>query len=439
MTLAQWFETLALLAYLAALASVPSILLRRQGQPTAALAWLLALFILPGLGTVAWILIGRTRLDAVRLKAEAGSNDMASSVLRTAESEVKLLVDGRNAFPAMEQAIQAAEQSIEVCFYIWRDDVTGRRFRDLLAAKARGGVVVRILVDAFGSPWFRGAFVKPLEDAGADLRLFFPHRWFRRHPVVNFVNHRKLVVVDERLAFTGGMNVGDEYANDWRDLMVQVEGPAVGAMRSIFASDWAMATGESIPCAPLQLVDQKDVRCAVVNGGPDRRMAWIHLSFFQAFVAAQRRIWIATPYFIPSESLATALGTAALGGVDVRLVVPENNNHLLALWAGRSYYPSLLQAGVRIFEYQGPMLHAKALLVDERLGSVGTANVDARSFRLSFELCLFVFDATLNEELAAWHEELQVQSQEVNADTFRQRPAGMALVEAIANLAAPLM
>jgi cardiolipin synthase len=476
--IAQWLEGLVfLLLQTLAVLSVPSVLLRRRSRPMAKLSWLLALFAVPGIGVLAWWLIGRTHLMRKRRRRAASERAYAEqcdklprtetgtsfdylvpiralgrSIFTSVANRVTLLVNGEEAFPAMERAIRSAEHSINLLFYIFKPDATGRRLRDLLIERARAGVRVRVLVDAQGSSGFTSRFARPLQEAGAKVAWFLPSKFANlAKPRVNFVNHRKILVVDGAVGFTGGMNIGDEYALHWQDMMVQVEGGAVEALQHVFLEDWYFATEElveelmplrsvrtSVPAPAPKGRISDDAACAVVASGPDSE-AWIHDAYFAALAQARKRIWIATPYFIPSPSLLMALRTSANRGVDVRIVVPATADVPLVSWASRSFYPQLLEAEARIFEYQGEVLHAKAWLVDDRLSSVGTANVDSRSFRLSFEvICLFLCD-DLNQGLAIWHAGLVSNSREVTLKSVRDQSAGQKLLESAANLLSPLL
>jgi cardiolipin synthase len=460
-----WFAPVALLSQLIAALTIPSVLLRRQGQPRAALAWLLMMFALPAVGVVAWWALGRTSMVRKRRKRAARAQAFADrygpapsepcatfdgllpagalgdSIFTSRGNVVDLLFDGSTAFPAMEKAILRAERTVHVMFYIFRNDETGRRFRELLAARARAGVRVRVLIDAWGSPSFTGKFSDPLRAAGASVAAFLPSHFMPLlAPRFNFANHRKVVVVDDRAAFLGGMNVGDEYALEWRDVMARIEGPAARALDHVFLDDWYFASHENVdlPERPPPVPVDGGADCAVVASGPDRA-SYIHDAYFILFTRADHRIWIVTPYFIPSDALATALRTAAGRGVDVRLVLPSISDVNVVKHAARSYYPELLSSGVKIYEYQGPMIHAKAFLVDMDISCVGSANVDTRSFRLNFEIGCFISDRAKSEEVTRWYEALLERSHRVTLAEARGRSTGEKLLESAAHLFSPLL
>jgi cardiolipin synthase len=422
------------------------------------------MFALPAVGVVAWWLIGRTsivrkrrkRADRARAFAERYGpvhteacaafdgllppRAIGDSIFTSHGNGVELLFDGASAFPAMERAIASAQRTVHVMFYIFHDDATGRRFRELLAERARAGVTVRVLIDAWGTPRFTGKFSDPLRKAGASVAAFLPSHFMPLlAPRFNFANHRKVVVVDDRVAFLGGMNVGDEYALHWRDVMARLEGPAARALDHVFLDDWYFASKEDVPLPErLPLTKPGRTDCAIVVSGPDRAQ-YIHDAYFILFTRANQRIWIVTPYFIPSDALATALTTAAGRGVDVRVLLPSTSDVSVVKHAARSFYSDLMSGGVKIYEYQGPMLHAKAFLVDEDIGSVGSANVDTRSFRLNFEVGCFLSDVEASARMTSWYEELLAHSHEVTLDEVRHRSTRARLLESAAHLFSPML
>jgi cardiolipin synthase len=468
-----------LVADVVALLTIPSVLLRRRGRPLAALSWLLAILAIPVLGVAAWWLLGRTHLHRLkRKKRKSDANLSARSTARLARqvspaetrladilpfarrsdaledgvfaltdgNQVELLVDGREAFPAMTAAIQEAKRSIHAMFYIWEPDQAGKTFRDQLARKAREGVRVYVLVDAVGSPATHGSFLSPLREAGAQVATFLPVRFRPWAPTFNFRNHRKLLVVDEEVAFAGGMNIGNDYEKVWRDLAVAVRGPAVAQLYGVFLEDWFFTTGEDLGAGVSR---DKTVRreegqaagasCAIIASGPDCQESRLHDAFFLAISQARERVLLATPYFIPSHEIFAALRAAGQRGVDVQIMVPEKCDVLLAGLAARSYYLRLIKEGVRLFEYTDGMLHAKALIVDDWLSVLGSANVDNRSFRLNFELACLVSSTALNSRVAEFFESARRRSREINLASVNDRPRRLVLAESLAHLLSPLL
>lgn len=460
-----WFGSITAFSELLALMTIPSVLLRRQGQPRAALSWLLAMFAIPALGVVAWWAIGRTHIERKKKKivdskreswerrgtphSEVGTpfdgllppRALGDSIFATSGNDVRILFEGSQAFAELHAAVEAAKKTIHVQFYIFRDDSTGRAFRELLVKKAREGLTVRVLVDAWGTPRFAGRFSDPLRAAGARVAAFLPSRFQPiLAPRLNFANHRKVVTIDEELGFVGGMNVGDEYAKEWIDVMALIRGPAVRALDHVFLDDWDFASDEEVTHKEFDRPPpQGSAVCAVLSSGPDRDAYYIHDAYFILFTHADERIWIVTPYFIPSDAISTALRTAADRGVDVRLILPSASDIPIVKHAARSYYLDLLRGRVRIYEYEGPMLHAKAFVIDRETCAVGSANVDARSFRLNFEVsCVFKDEAT-TDDISIWCKGLLARSHEVTLEECMNRSTGEKLLESAAHLLSPLL
>jgi cardiolipin synthase len=472
------WDVLLLCNYVLALLSVPSVLLARRGNPHAAVSWLLALFALPYVGVFLWWAMGRTHLRRKRKKRRRAAQKVGAQLAKvreerprispadwnlmpisripkddlnwvfppTAGNRVDLLVDAEEYFPAMENAMRQAKHHIHVMFYIWHDDAAGARVRDLLIEKAREGVEVRVLCDALGSPSMRKAVMNPLRDAGGQVAASLPITFFVRQQYVNFRNHRKLVLVDGRVAIIGGFNIGDEYMGSWHDTAIQIEGPAVDQIQEVFVDDWYFAVGEDVTKSKYfgrwqeTLASEKDSpACAVVASGPHTITNSLHDAFFIAITRANKRVWITTPYFIPDPAILTALRTAVYRGVDVRVLVPEQSDQRLVRLASRSYYPQLLESGVRIYEYIPAILHSKTILFDDELSVVGSANIDIRSFKLNFELSCFINDARLAQELAKLFEKDVKDSRTIKLADLEKRSLPAKLLEAAAHLFSPLL
>ena len=266
---------------------------------------------------------------------------------------------------------------------------------------------------------------------------------------VNLRNHRKIVVVDGEIAYTGGFNVGDEYRGGvmpgiggWRDVHLRIEGPAAAELQRVFFQDWAFATGEPIDPTtyfPREFAARGDATVAVVPSGPDTRTEAIHRLFFGAIVGAEREVHVTTPYFVPTESLMVAMELAAMRGVDVKLMLPGRSNHRVTFHAGRSFYDQLLEAGVELREYQPGIVHAKTLVVDGRVALVGSANMDLRSFRLNFEVHTLVHDQTTATALRASFDEYLSASRRVALEPWRQRSWHLRVKEGAARLVSPLL
>lgn len=479
--LSAW-TALLLAAETLALLTLPSVLLARRGQPQAALSWTLALVAAPFLGVIAWWLIGRSHLKRKRrrrtragweirkgfaylrpgpqLLDPAAREAFGGIIRRLPEEEsygvfqpvggnrVEVLTDGAQTYARMEQAIAGAAHHLHLLFYTFEPDATGRRFRDLLVARARAGVEVRLLLDAMGSSRTRTGFLRPLQEAGGQVAFFAPVKFMRRSLSLNFRNHRKILVADGHLAYTGGLNVGDAYTRDWRDAGLMLTGPVATQLQEVFLEDWYFATGQNLADpAYLRWCGLPDcpqdagpgATCAVVAGGPDTAHNLTHDTFFLALTRARERIWITTPYFIPDPSIQAALRTAVYRGVDVRLLVPRRSDLPWTRLAGRSYFPDLLRSGVRIWEYLPRILHGKTWVFDGDFCAAGSANLDTRSFKLNFEATCFVRDAATNARMAELFTSDLAHSEEVTARSLARAPAPQRVLESALNLLAPLL
>ncbi|MCA9522590.1 MAG: cardiolipin synthase, partial [Myxococcales bacterium] len=345
-----------------------------------------------------------------------------------------------------------ARHHIHVQFYIIKGDKWGAALRDRLAARAKEGIEVRVLVDAVGSYGLSRGFWDPLTEVGGQVGIFKPVNplvRLRRRDRVDFRNHRKIVVVDGRLGFTGGINIGKEYLGlnpelgHWRDTHVRIEGPAALALQRVFAEDWWLTTEEALDNAAYYPDPPTDPpgHCAVqvLESGPDQRWSPIHMFYIQAITLARRRIWITSPYFVPDDVLETALTGAALRGVDVRILVPSKSDVRLITWASRSYYQGMLDAGIRIYEYARGFVHAKTMVVDDWVAAVGSANLDIRSFHLNFEVNAFVFSRYLATQLAEQFRSDLRDAREVATNYRDALGIGPRLVQSFARLLSPLL
>ena len=453
------------LAWAAYLLWLAGWIVLQKREPVATLSWIMSLALLPVLGLLVYHLFGPTRIRrqrirrhrarslvdvlhfAARLAGEGGAlarlAQASSGCPPSSAERVQLLVGGACTFDALVEAIESARYHVHLEYYIFEGDRTGTRIRDALAARARDGVTVRLLVDAIGSVGLSNAFLAPLREAGAEVVFF--HRFRLRRlwrPRLNLRSHRKLLVVDGRIGFTGGINISDTEderlrADAYHDLHLRLEGEAVRWLQLAFAEDWGYATGaaprgvEQWPDFPLG-----PVRTQVMPAGPDTPWEPIHRVMVDALHGARARIWLATPYFVPGEAARMALTSAALRGVDVRLLVPRRSDSALVSAAARSYFDELIAAGVRVYEYPR-MLHTKALLVDGDTCVLGSSNFDNRSFRLNFELSVLIEDRDVASALEAILAQDLAEAARV-PDDRRPGLAG-ALAEATARLLSPLL
>jgi cardiolipin synthase len=354
------------------------------------------------------------------------------------------------------ELIESATSSIHITTYILGRGQVGRSLVDHLARRAGDGVSVRLLLDSVGSRRVGRRDLARLLDQGAEVAYFMPvlHIPFRGR--ANLRNHRKIVVVDRRIALTGGMNFAWPYMGPdpdsglWCDLSAVIQGPAVADLDALFYSDWEFATGEVLRGAPAEMAGgdvggpgafaptggaRGSCTVQVVASGPDVPDDPLYETLVSLIFAASRRIWIITPYFVPDEMLARALNLAARRGVDIRLIIPQRSNHLSTDLARESYLRDLHEAGGKVYLYQPVMMHAKAILFDDQLAVIGSANMDNRSLFLNYEVALFLYSKDRVAELATWALRLQSGSQRELPQSGWLRE----LAESVVRLLSPLL
>ena len=479
---------LGIVVEIIALALVPLVVLRRK-EPSSTAAWILALVFLPGLGATLFLLFGRDRVRLpVRWKRDADQalaksrrhhrhaspahRDALARIPTAVDRELfrissalpggepslgnaaSLLVDGEATYTAIGAAIDAATHHVHAEYYLVGRGEVAEWLAERLIAAARRGVAVRLLLDGFGSFWIGRRWVQTLRAGGVEVAFFLPARLIFFQPM-NLRNHRKIVVVDGETAFTGGINIADEYRGvhgqaPWRDAHLRVRGPAAQALGHVFELDWHFATRREIPPDVDAVArtrahapdEPDDAAVSIVRSGPDVAgplRETIHRLFFSAITLARSRVYITTPYFIPDRAIIVALQTAAMRGVDVRLLFPKRNNHPFVGQAGRSFYEDLLWAGVSIHEYGPGMIHAKTMVVDGTVAMVGSANMDLRSFRLNFEVHALVRDAATAAQLSACFEADLAVSSPIDPVGFAARPWTQKVIEGAARLLSPMM
>lgn len=371
---------------------------------------------------------------------EAAGTFLNNPVYRGGTAE--LLQNGDGFYPPMLEAIRAARDTVNFSVYIFEPDEIGRQFMDAFIERARAGVEVRLLVDWFGSLALRARHRRKLREGGVKVERF---RTLNLRNLVRIYRrtHRRAIVVDGRVAFTGGAAVSKKWAgnvrtpHEWRDSMTRITGPLVGGIQSAFAENWVYCTGEVLSgkrfFPPL---DPAPGPCSVsVVSSPSDAQQPIRLLFWLSFVRARRRLWICNSYFIPDERLRKAVVSRARQGVDVRILVPGNHTDAVPVQlAGRSLYGELLEAGCRIYEYQPSMMHAKTIVVDDAWSVVGSANMDERSMELNEENIVGIADESLARAVATGLEEDFARSKEVSLEEWRRRPLVHRVLEKAATI-----
>lgn len=364
-----------------------------------------------------------------------------------ANQEIALLRNGEEFFPALERELKKACKHIHFEYYIYENDKIGKRIRDILIEKAKEGVEVRFIYDDFGSAGIRKNIVKELRENGVKAFPFNKITFIRLANKLNYRNHRKIVVIDSETSFVGGINISDRYINPngklyWRDTHLMIKGYTSYSLQRTFIQDWNFCSDEKLEISPElfpQLTYENNVQnyAQIAASGPDSDLPSILYSVLEAVSSAKEEILITTPYYIPDEALQQVLMVAALKGVCVKLLVPkESDSHFVNL-ASRSYFQELLSAGVEIYLYTKGFVHSKTIVADRQLASVGTANLDVRSFDLNFEVSAFVFDEKIAKKLADdFYEDLNY-SEKIEPKTWNERPLVQVIAERFIRLFSP--
>jgi cardiolipin synthase A/B len=356
---------------------------------------------------------------------------------------VQLFFRGEEAFASLLQAIEGATREILVETYILRDDATGRKLLGVLGAAAARGVPVRVLADAYGSWTTKGAFWREMHKLGIEARLFHP-LWSRLRKFL-FRDHRKIIAIDRQISFTGGMNVANEYGSShrrknasWRDTHVRVEGPTAWEMALVFSEGWERSGGAPLHLPPLAPTDTSGPRTLVLDSRPSRGHGETAAVLAALVAASQKRLWVTNAYFAPNRMAIRLLGRAAQRGVDVRLLLQGRTDMPVVRHAGHGNYSDLLASGVRIFEYQSAILHAKTLVVDDYASVVGSSNLDFRSFYFNAECNVLIWDDATGRTMAEAFEEDLRQSMEMRPETWNRRPVTHRLGDAVARCLSPM-
>lgn len=420
----KWGEPL-LFGYLLTWFLIPGLLLNRRKPAASVVAWSLTIILMPLIGSFLFLLLGlnrverrrASRLDSTRRLGQRIpewnqyellpgeelselSREMSMLAHRLSETRptqgnsVEIYSETSETMKAIELAVQGAERSINLEYYIFQPDETGKRLRNMLIAKAKQGVSIRFLYDSLGSMRLHREFLRPMREAGIQVATFLPGQSLREKWSLNLRSHRKIIVVDGQIGFTGGMNIGDEYLGRdpvlgyWRDTHLRLTGPAVLQLQQVFVEDWYYATNEALISTQTFAEPDRwgDQVVQIISGGPDQETEPFHSMFFSAINSAVRQVLLTTSYFVPTPALEMALQNAALRGVRVRILVPQRSAHPLMIVAGRWFYDSLMKSGVEIYEYHKGLLHSKTITIDGEWSMVGSPNFDARSVTLNFEI-----------------------------------------------------
>lgn len=399
-----------------------------------------------------------------RISAEALSNDSQSvnqfkSIAQlvghdfadqiSVGNKIDVLIDGENAFPVIIEALKNAKETIHLEYYIIRNDNIGNQIKDILIEKAKEGVKIRLIYDDFGSKAIRGTYVEELQDAGVEVYPFRKIILVALANRLNYRNHRKIIVIDGRVGFVGGINIGDDYINlptskvYHRDMHMRVEGPMVYSLQYIFLGDWQFCAKEKLTLDttlfPTHMRQENGKVAQIAASGPDSTYPMIMYTILRAIMLAKEEILITTPYFVPSEAVIEAIKNAALSGVKVKLLVPYETNSLVTQLASSSYYSAFMAAGVEIYRYKKGFIHAKTSVFDGQFSIIGTANMDNRSFNLNFEVNGMIYDEELGQQMRDEFAKDLTHSVRLDPMEWEKRSSVKRFIEKVARLTSSLL
>jgi cardiolipin synthase A/B len=472
------FLTVVIVAlYVYTIISTISVLLLENRNPAKSLSWVLVLLFLPVIGMFFYLLLGqdyrKTKIISQKSIRRVTDRPVASFDISKLDSAlmddnqlnlVKLLyrnseaagyafnkIDifstGESTFEAIFDAIINAKDHVHIEFFIFDDDQISNQLRELLIQKVKEGVRVRLIYDYWGSFKLSKKYLKTLRDAGVYVRPFLPFRWkVSRSNKINYRNHRKLIVVDGKIGFTGGLNVADRYIygnklGNWRDTFIQLEGSAVHGLQLLFMIDWYFVDQKLLEGQEYFPVPRKFEQnlIQIVNSGPDSDWSAILQGIVSAFSSATKYIYIHSPYFMPTDIIATSIQIAALSGVDVRLMIPVKSDSGFSDASSSSYLGQALEAGVRVFRYKNGFLHSKAMVIDDFISIVGSTNMDERSFAQNFEANAFIYDPKTAVKLKELFLKDVENCEELTLEAWSARKRRQKLKESFARLFSPLM
>lgn len=463
-----------LVELLGIIAAVHAVMNARTSQ--GAIAWAISLVTFPWLALALYAIFGRNKFNGYallrgskdsdihhfneKIQAEAAGKELIRQNLSVSEmaltrlsdmpitlnNKTRLLIDGKETFRSIFEGIESAQQYILVQFFIVKDDAIGRELQAKLIQKAKESVKVYFLYDEIGSHKLSRSYLLELQIAGVVTSAFHSTKGKTNRFQLNFRNHRKIVVVDGKIAYVGGHNVGDEYLGKhpnfgaWRDTHVKVEGPVVQAIQFCFVEDWYWAT-KGIPDLNWEVKRAADGHedALMIASGPADRLETCGLMFVQAINEAKNRVWIASPYFVPDLQTLSALKLAALRGVDVRILLPQKADHRTVYLASFSYYQNTLPFGINLYRYTAGFMHQKVFLIDSSCAAVGTANLDNRSFRLNFEITLLNYDPGFVKEVETMLTQDFSRSRPATMEDYSERPFYFKLAVRSARLLAPIL
>ncbi|MDU2122798.1 MAG: cardiolipin synthase [Clostridium celatum] len=465
--------------FLLNLLSALSLIFIERKEPTTTWAWLIILIVLPGIGLILYLLLGQnlSRQKIFREKKLADKikryklisnrelpnfdseinenyedlilmNYNHSGAIYTTGNEVKTYINGEDKFRDLFNDIRAAKSFIHIEYYIFRYDDLGRALIKELHEKTKDGVEVRLVIDGMGSKRITKKIIKEIESYGIKVAVFFPGVLPHINTRINYRNHRKIVVIDGKIGYVGGFNVGNEYVNKgkqfkfWRDTHIRVKGEAVNELNKRFILDWDYAADENMGNMSMYFPIPEvvgNVGMQIVSSGPDHMEEYIKNSYMKIINNAKNYVYIQTPYLVPDSPMMEALKISALSGVDVRIIVPGAPDHFFMEWMLSANIGLLIEYGIKIYRYGNGFIHSKTIVADGEVCSIGTANLDIRSFKLNFEVNAFIY----NEKIAKEQEKIflgdQLKSKLVKKEEYYKRSRSLRIKESLIRLLAPIL
>ena len=473
------YMVLITMFFLLNLLSALSLIFIERKEPTTTWAWLIILIVLPGIGLILYLLLGQnlSRQKIFREKKLADKikrykliskhelpnfdseinenyedlilmNYNHSGAIYTTGNEVKTYINGEDKFRDLFNDIKAAKRFIHIEYYIFRYDELGRALIKELHEKTKDGVEVRLVIDGMGSKRITKKIIKEIESYGIKVAVFFPGVLPHINTRINYRNHRKIVVIDGEIGYVGGFNVGDEYVNKgkqfkfWRDTHIRVKGEAVNELNKRFILDWDYAADENMGNMSMYFPIPEavgSVGMQIVSSGPDHMEEYIKNSYMKIINNAKNYVYIQTPYLVPDSPMMEALKISALSGVDVRIIVPGAPDHFFMEWILSANIGLLIEYGIKIYRYGNGFIHSKTIVADGEVCSIGTANLDIRSFKLNFEVNAFIYDETISKEQEKIFLDDQLKSKLVIKEEYYKRSRSLRIKESLIRLLAPIL
>lgn len=461
-----------MVAYVITIASIIAVIVSENRNPVRSLAWITVLMLLPAVGIVLYIFFGRSfkskRSIVRRIRKYIHANETGTVVplsdlclteqsktaialgysLNDAEyyekNEIEIFNNGKDKFDALKRDLLSATKYINLQYYIFENDTIGNEIKSILISKAQSGVKVRVIYDDVGSWDVKRSFFSEMVANGVDARPFLKVAFPPFATKINLRNHRKIVVIDGRVGYIGGMNIADRYVQgnhlgQWRDVHLRIKGAAVKALQGSFANDWHFMGRPALTSTIHAEKSAGEAGVQLMVSGPTGKWNNVSMMFLCAISQARKCVYVQTPYFLPTESLLEALQTVALAGVDVKIMIPRRSDSVMLRKASYSYVKECLEAGIKVYTYEAGMLHSKMLIVDDEIASVGSTNFDFRSFEHNFESNVFIYDKHTNSRLKKLFNEDVKSSTKLTMEQWSKRPLFERFGDSLVRLLSPVL